>query len=252
MKLKIITALAVITLLASSCNSALKATATADAGAKKIRVIKAHKASMPSFKTLKSKLSVDYTDEKQSRSITMDLRMEKGKHIWMSARILGYTLAKVHITPDSVQFYEKLHKRYFDGDFRLISEFLGESLNFEQLEQVLMGQAVESLETYEYQVVNNLYEFRIEDQISKIFKVRPSDFKLSEQAVSKPDENSFLKITYPSYQEVGKVTLPKEISIDAKRAQRFSKVELQFNRVELNEDLSFPFRIPEGYDKIEF
>jgi outer membrane biogenesis lipoprotein LolB len=252
MKLKLAFFILAIAAIITSCNSSLKATSTADAGAKKTRVIKAHLASMAKFKTLKSRMSVNYTDEKQSRSLTMDLRMERGKHIWMSAKILGFTLAKVHITPDRVQFYDKFNKRYFDGNFTLISEFLGESLNFEQLEQVLMGQAVEPLIAYDYNIENNLYEFRIEEQFSKIFKVRPSDFKLSEQAVEKPKEQSFLQIKYPSYQQVGKVTLPKKMNIDAKRANRFSKVELEFNRVELDEDISFPFSIPDGYSKIEF
>jgi outer membrane biogenesis lipoprotein LolB len=252
MRVRILTILIAILAITASCSSALKATATADAAAKKSRVIKAHKASMPEFKTLQSRLSVDYKDESQSRSVTLDLRMEKGKHIWMSARILGFTLAKVHITPDSVQFYEKLQKRYFDGDFTLISEFLGEPLNFEQLEQVLMGQAVEPLENYNYQVAGNLYDFRVEAVISKLFTVRPSDFKLSEQAVTKPSENSFLDIKYPAYQEVDNQIIPKEIFIDAKINERFSQAKLEFNRVELNQDLSFPFSIPSGYSKIVF
>ncbi len=237
--------------IAASCKSGLKAVETADDSTKKIQVIAAHKASMVIFKTLQSRMSVNYTDEKQSRSITMDLRMEQGKHIWMSAKILGFTLAKVHITPDRVQFYEKLNQRYFDGDFRLISNFLGEDLSFEQLEQLLMGQAVEPLDNYKYSVGNDLYEFRIEKEYSKIFKVRPEDYRLAEQAVSKPDENSFLQIKYPSYQLVENLLLPKEVNIDAKRNNRFSKVELEFNRVELDQDLNFPFEIPDGYTKME-
>ena len=238
-------------LLIASCNPNLKPSNKANEAAKKARVVKSHEASFADFKTLKARVGVDYQDDKQSRSITMNLRMEKGKHIWMSASLLGFTLAKVHITPDRVQFYEKLNKRYFDGDFRLISDFLGEELDFEQLEKVLMGQAVEPLLNYNYSVAENSYVFRADGAFSKLFRIRPSDFKLSQQAISKPAENSFLMIKYPEYQEVGKIIIPQVINIDAKRNQRFSKVNLDFNRVELDEDLSFPFEIPDGYTKIE-
>ncbi|MGB5982609.1 MAG: DUF4292 domain-containing protein [Nonlabens sp.] len=251
MRLKKVFYLLAIILITVSCNRKLKPTASVNEAAKKSRVIKSHVASYADFKTLKARLGVDYEDDKQSRSITMSLRMEKGKHIWMSAAILGYTLAKVHITPDRVQFYEKLNNRYFDGDFRLISDFLGEELDFTQLEKVLMGQAVESLVDYEYEIADNAYAFSMQEGFSKLFKIRPSDFKLEQQAVSKPSENSFLMIKYPEYQKVGKIIIPKKINIDAKRSQRFSMVELEFKRVELDEDLSFPFSIPAGFKKMK-
>ena len=114
-----------------------------------------------------------------------------------------------------------------------------------------MGQAVEPLLNYNYSVAENSYVFRADGAFSKLFRIRPSDFKLSQQAISKPAENSFLMIKYPEYQEVGKIIIPQVINIDAKRNQRFSKVNLDFNRVELDEDLSFPFEIPDGYTKIE-
>ena len=251
MRLNRILSIIAILLITAACSSKLKPTETANTAAKKNRVIKSHLASYADFKTLKARMGVDYEDDKQSLSVTMNLRMEKAKHIWISAGIFGITVAKVHITPDRVQFYEKRGKRYFDGDFSLISEFLGEDLNFSQLEKVLLGQAVESLVNYDYEVKDNAYNFMMEAGFSKLFKIRPSDFKLAQQAVSKPSENSFLMIDYPEYQKVGNIIIPQKINIEAKRAKRFSKVQLEFKRVELDEDLTFPFSIPDGYKKME-
>ncbi|WP_167342709.1 DUF4292 domain-containing protein [Nonlabens sp. SY33080] len=227
-----------------------KSSTTALATAKKAKVVRSHDNSELEFNTLKARLGVDYEDDKQSRNITMNLRMEKGEKIWMSASILGLTLAKVYITPDRVQFYEKINKRSFDGDFRLISDFLGEDLTFEQLEDVLLGQAVENLSNHEFTIQNNEYQFKTEDVITKLFRLRPSDFKLVEQSVLKA-ENNYLTINYPEYQEVDNRLLPRTVKIDAKRGKRFSQVVLTFKSVEFNKELSFPFELPDNYRKIE-
>lgn len=227
-----------------SCGSVQKAANSASATAKKAGVVKAHKAARTDFKTMKSRLAVNYKDEKQSRSVTVDLRIEKGKQIWMSAKFLGFTAAKVYITPDRVQFYEKLKKRSFDGDFSLISDFLGEPLEYDQLEDLLLGQAVESLQPHDFSVVDNKYQFAQARLIEKLFQLRPSDFKLSQQSIKKPSEDSFLVITYPDYQVVEKRIIPLEVKVDAKRGKRLSQVSLEFKNVEFNKDLSFPFTMP--------
>ncbi|WP_438961765.1 DUF4292 domain-containing protein [Nonlabens sp.] len=233
-----------IAALIISCGGVQKAANTASATAKKSSVVKAHTAARTDFKTMQSRLSVDYKDERQSRSVNVDLRIEKGKKIWMSVKFLGFTAAKVYITPDWVQFYEKLKGRSFDGDFSLISDFLGEPLEYDQLEDLLLGQAVESLQPHEFSIVDNQYQFKQGLLIEKLFQLRPSDFKLSQQSITKPSEDSFLIITYPDYQVVEKRIIPLEVKVDAKRGKRFSQVSLEFKNVEFDQDLSFPFSIP--------
>ncbi|GAL73800.1 DUF4292 domain-containing protein [Nonlabens ulvanivorans] len=233
-----------LALVITSCGSVQKAANNASATAKKASVVKAHTAARTDFKTMKSRLSVSYKDEKQSRNVTVDLRIEKGKQIWMSAKFLGFTAAKIYITPDRVQFYEKLKGRSFDGDFSLISDFLGEPLEYQQLEDLLLGQAVESLQPHDFSIVDNQYQFKQGQLIEKLFKLRPSDFKLSQQSIRKPADDSFLVITYPDYQVVDKRIIPLEVKVDAKRGKRLSQVILEFKNIEFNQDLSFPFSIP--------
>ncbi|WP_397302168.1 DUF4292 domain-containing protein [Nonlabens ulvanivorans] len=233
-----------LALVITSCGSVQKAANNASATAKKASVVKAHTAARTDFKTMKSRLSVSYKDEKQSRNVTVDLRIEKGKQIWMSAKFLGFTAAKIYITPDRVQFYEKLKGRSFDGDFSLISDFLGEPLEYQQLEDLLLGQAVESLQPHDFSIVDNQYQFKQGQLIEKLFKLRPSDFKLSQQSIRKPTDDSFLVITYPDYQVVDKRIIPLEVKVDAKRGKRLSQVILEFKNIEFNQDLSFPFSIP--------
>jgi outer membrane biogenesis lipoprotein LolB len=241
-----------IALLLISCGGSKKVTESAIESAAKTKIIKSHNAAAIEFKTLQSRLGVNYQDPDKSQSVTVDLRMEKGKQIWMSARILGFTMAKVYITPDRVQFYEKLQKRSFDGDFSLISDFLGEELTFEQLENLLLGQVIEPINDMDYTVVNNRYEFRKAGVIEKLFALRPSDFKVDQQSIIKKSENTTLDVRYLEYQTVSGKLLPADISINANSNGKLVQVELQMNNVEFDQELSFPFDMPSNYKTMTF
>ncbi len=244
--------LTLISLIAlTGCKSPATAGGTANKRAKAKSVAIAHRENATDFETIKSRLGIRYKDDSQSVSATLDLRMEKDKHIWMSARLLGFTVAKVHITPDRVQFYEKKDRRYFDGDFALISQFLGQELNFTQMQDLLLGQAVENLDDYKLKVVDNEYQLTATGLVDKFFRLRPQDFKLLEQSAMKPSENSSLQIRYPEYQVVDGKVIPRELSIMARRGEKYSEVDLEFKSVTFNEELNFPFEIPGGYEKME-
>src|SRR5690606_14237698 len=91
-----------------------------------------------------------YETEDRSQSITVSLRMEKDKIIWVKASILGITIAKVLITPDSVGYYETIGKTYFEGDFTLLGEWLGTPINFQQAQNLLLGQSIFDLNASQY------------------------------------------------------------------------------------------------------
>ncbi len=238
-------------LLLVSCGGSQKATQNAVATAAKSKVIKAHNAAATDFKTMQSRMNVSYKDENQSQIVNVDLRVEKGKKIWISYRFLGATFAKALITPDRVQFYEKLRKRTFDGDFALISRFLGEELNYDQLENLMLGQAIEPLSNLEFAIVDNKYQFKKEAVIARLFNLRPSDFKVAQQSIVKNDANSALDVKYIVYQTVEDKILPQQIKVNANAQGKLVQIELELRNVEFDQDLSFPFEMPTGYKIME-
>ena len=64
--------------------------------------------------------------------------------IWFNAFL---NMVRVKITPDRVRFYNKLDNTYFDGDYALINSFLGTDLQFENLQNLLLGEALFELES---------------------------------------------------------------------------------------------------------
>ncbi|HET8838737.1 MAG TPA: DUF4292 domain-containing protein, partial [Flavobacteriaceae bacterium] len=191
-----------------------------------------------------------------SQSISINIRMEKDKMIWLSAKLAGIIpLAKVLITPTEVKFYEKVKKTYFVGDFRLLSDWLGTNLDFQKVQNLLTGQTIYNLEegNYEMEETPNGFEFQSDEEafLTKLFLLNPQTFKAEAQQLVRGEENQSLTITYPKYQEINGFDFPKEIQIIANQGGESTKIEIEFRSLEMDVPIDFPFDIPSGYKEIK-
>lgn len=216
-------------------------------------VINKHYNNQPNFKTLRGRLKIDYSNGKESQGVNVSLRMEKDKVIWMSAP-LG--VVKAHITPEKVSFYNKLQNEYFDGDFSYLSNMLGTDLDFEKVQNMILGNAVLDLrkEKYTTEVAEGNYQLKPRksaELFKTIFQLEPKNFKIALQQISQPENYRELRAKY-TYQNISGNILPQEVQIVAAENGDKTTIGLSFRNLELNKTLSFPYKIPEGYDKITF
>lgn len=241
-------------LVITSCGSKKKALNIEDKAAAK--VIASHYGSEPDFETLSSRVKLHYEDSDRSQSVTVSYRMKKDSAIWISAQLLGFPLAKALITKNRVSYYEKIGKTYFDGDYSLVSKWLGTPLNFEKLQNLLMGQAIYDLREDSYKLTESSQGYQLVPSnellaIKKMFLLDPKNFRASAQQLNQAKENRSVTVTYSSYQNVNGKTFPEDIKIIANESGKSTNIDLTFKQVELNERLTFPFEIPSGYDEIE-
>ncbi len=219
------------------------------------RLIENHYANSFDFTTLVARTRVRYEDKKSRQTVTVSIRMEKDKKIWMSASILGITGAKVLITPEKVSFYEKINRKYFEGDFSFLSEYFGVQMNFEQLQRLLIGQTVYNLREGDYQVdqVEGLYKMTPKKQLDLLnlfFFMEPQDFLIKKQQVTQPQDNLSLDVNYTEHQLVNGKPFPRNIDIQVQENTDQTQIKIEYRSVEVNVPVRFPFSIPSGYKKI--
>ena len=106
------------------------ATAAASENTEVFKVIKGHYNNQQDFKTLSIRANAKYEDAKQSHSMNADIRIKKDEIIWINIKFLGIPMAKAMITPTKVSYYEKINNSYFEGDFSVLSNWLGTDLDF--------------------------------------------------------------------------------------------------------------------------
>jgi outer membrane biogenesis lipoprotein LolB len=217
------------------------------------QLIKKHKKKGVNFETLQSKVKVEYIQGDRSQSHLINLRIQKDDVIWMSSAL---SIVRIKITPQKVRYYNKLDNTYFDGDFALISEFLGTELDFENVQNLLLGEALFDLdiEPYGADIHEESYVLFPKDQNALyeiFFLLNPSHFKMDSQQLSQPLKRRMLQIDYKNYQEVENQILPENIKVIALEENVETIVNMEFRSISLNNELRFPFRIPSGFDEIQ-
>ncbi|MDC7995038.1 DUF4292 domain-containing protein [Altibacter sp. HG106] len=243
------------TLVVTSCGGTKK-TLGALPNLSSKEIISKHQQTAPQFNTLAARVQVVYEDEKKLQSMTVSLRMEKDKQIWVKASLLGITLAKVYITPSRVSYYETVGDTYFDGDFSLLSEWLGAEIDFERAQAILLGQSLFDLNDTAYEVsgLQNLYRLqpkRQEQNFIYSLLIDPNHFRVSGETLSQPNDNRLLDVRYEDYQLVSSQHFPSAIKILASENNTKTSIDVTYRKIDLDANVSFPFDIPEGYEEIK-
>jgi hypothetical protein len=255
MKKRIAILLAVISM--ASCKTAQKAVVSeGSAGEEKAvkEIIDGHYKNAKDFKTLLIKASVDYKDKNTKQSLNAEIRIKKDEIIVVSVRFVGMTMAKAIITPTRVSYYEKLNKTYFDGNYAALSKWLGTELDFAKVQNLLLGNAVYDLNQGKYaaSLVNGQHKLQSMDRsaISKLFFFEGDNFLLKNEVITKAgQEPTTLTVQYPSYKQHPKAMLPAIIKIEAEQSD-IVNIAVEYNTVTFDENLTFPYDVPEGYNQI--
>lgn len=217
------------------------------------KIISGHYENEKNFSTLNIRANAKYKDEKQSHSVTADIRIKKDEIIWINVKLLGFPVAKALITPERVSYYEKINNTYFEGDFSLLSNWLGTELDFNKVQNLLIGSAIDDLTKAKYiaKIEKELYQLTEKNinNTSKVFNFEGGNFLLKKETIFQEHENRKLEINYPSHKKQNGMFLPNEINIKAQQKETVF-IGLEFKNIIFNENLSYPFSIPSGYDQI--
>ena len=83
-----------------------------------------------------------------------------------------------------------------------------------------------------------------------MFLLNAKNFKTEAQQLIQDQENRGLTVTYSEYQEVDGLIFPENIKIIANEGGASTNIDLTYRNISFNEEVSFPFDIPSGYEEI--
>jgi hypothetical protein len=252
-------ALSIITLLMVSCKAKQ---AAVQSGIEKTisgsksgnEIIEGHYKNHADFKTIYIKGSARYKDSKQSQNVSADIKIKKDEIILVSVKFLGITMAKAILTPQRVSYYEKIGGKYFDGNYAVLSRWLGTELDFNKVQNMLLGEAMDDLTkgTYQADVAGGKYKLSIKAKggITKEFLFEGAKYLLMKQVIAQGgQEPRSVDIDYPAHKEYAKATLPAQVKIEAVQKDKVN-IDIEYNTITFDENLSFPYDVPEGFEQI--
>lgn len=248
-------ALLTVVLLFSCKSKAIVTEATVPATyLKSSKIIANHYNNKTEFSTLYIKANAKYSDDKQSQNVTAEIKIKKDQQILVSIRFLGITMAKASITPTSVSYYEKIKGTYFEGDFSALSQWLGTDLDYQKIQNMLIGEALDDLSKGKYKesLVEQLYRLDdlANDNTKKTFYISAADFSVQKQEITQTAEGRMIQVAYSNSIQYKETMLPGNVVIKTFQPKGKSEIELDYNTVTFNEELSFPYSVPNGYNRI--
>lgn len=217
-------------------------------------IIAQHNELQFDFQTIAINGSVKYQDNKQSINLTSDIRWEKDQRILITLRLFGITGAKALITPKEVKYYEKASNTYFEGDFNMLSEWLGTEMDFEKVQNLLLGKVLENIAHQQYESSIQEGWFNLVEKNPKTWKrnfwLENSNFLLKKQAFTNTQNQETFEVFYEEHQKLNHGIFPKFFKILAQQTKNNLVIEVKYNQLVFNEKLSFPYQIPSGYQKV--
>ncbi|WP_430614768.1 lipoprotein insertase outer membrane protein LolB [Flavobacterium sp. JP2137] len=218
-----------------------------------LNIVNGHYKNSGTFKTALIRGNTNYKGNGQSFTANTEIRIEKDKQILLTVKMLGFTVAKALITQDKVQYYEKMNSAYFEGDYRTLSQWLGTDLDFQKVQNLLLGHAINDL-TKEKLVAS------LEDGLHKLqsttnkglaatYYFENEDLLLKKEAITQKNENRSVTISYPGYQKAQNITLPTKINIEAAQ-EKTIHLSILYNQATFDEELSFSYSVPSDYKRI--
>ena len=216
-------------------------------------IIQNHYDTKNEFETLYIKSSARYEDDNQSQSVTAEIRIKKNEKILVSIRFLGITMAKALITPKEVKYYEKINGTFFEGDYQSLSEWLGTDLDFQKVQNMLLGQPFEEMNkgVYSNEIIDKFHKLSSKTaKMEKSFYFESERFLLKKQEITQIDKERMIIVSYPKFEEFSGLILPSNLNIFASQKKGRTTIDIDYKTVTKNEEMSFPYSVPDGYEQI--
>lgn len=218
-------------------------------------------------KTLSARASVSTDIGGASTNFNINVRMQNDSIIWISiSPLLGIEVARVVATRDSIKFLDRLNKQYSATDYRYINETLDLNVDYDIMQGVLTG----NIFSYKKNKFNSVYiddKYYILSTLSKKKIIRT----LEEDDPSKPiiqdmwiddttyritrlsieDKRVSKKMTtdYSDFRDTDGGLFPYKSSTKISASKNIN-IDLEFTKLSLNRELSFPFSVPDTYEQI--
>ncbi len=222
------------------------------------------------FNSLNAKFTLVYEQDKNKTNLRGQLRISNDSMMWLSfTPALGIEAARVLLTNDSVKFINRLNKTYFEGEYNLVDSVLNTTIDYSLLQSMIVGNDLTQYDVNKFRsnVDNGLYRLTIRERrkIKRFMRkgefdtrvlvqqiwLNPENYRIARIDVKEQGEteNHKLRVFYDDYIEVNGQLFPSKMRIEIV-SNKTILIDVDFNKVEIDEHLKFPFNIPSKYDNI--
>ncbi|MEY2828216.1 MAG: hypothetical protein RIQ33_74 [Bacteroidota bacterium] len=203
-----------------------------------------------------AKAKIEIEDSKNNNTVNAIIRMKKDSVIWISLNaILGIEVSRILITPDSVKLLDKFNKRYYKKDFNYIKSITHmPGLTFDILQRAITGSELNfNNQNPIIEKVDSSYKIlSSENQVQNIIWVNALNLTLSKKQLEDRVINQSYEMNYADYRLLADrlFSFKRKVKIQS-QADNGYQLNIDYNKVTLDEPQKIPFNVPEKYEVIK-
>lgn len=221
------------------------------------------------FNTLAVRAAVKSRIKGDKKSFKASIRIRKDSAIWSTISFAGKPIATFIISQDTVKYMNRLTKEYLISSYKNLVYFIDSGLNYNSIQDILVGNAMGFGKNLTYHskidsafyLLSSISNRKIKKAIqlgakSKVhytyqYWISPHDYQINKQIVNNIWDSTSMQIQYSQYLDIEGQKFPEKESITITSPDDVSTMELNFSKIKLNKELTFPFRISDKYTRIE-
>lgn len=200
-----------------------------------------------------ARTNIAYDDGSQSFSATATIRMRRDSLLWLSIKKLGFELARVQVTTDSVYVLDRINNEYAVEGLQFLSESYGLPANLSHLQDVILGNPV-FLDSKGLQVEPLGPSYHLMGRglpLESDYWVDASGFLLRKMAFNDKKNGLQVNMLLEEYGEAPgdqKFSYLRRLEMDGQHSGK-ARVEMKFSKLDTEAPKNIRFEIPDRYTR---
>ncbi|MBN9484988.1 MAG: hypothetical protein BGO70_05295 [Bacteroidetes bacterium 43-93] len=205
------------------------------------------------FVSFSGKAKMHHIAGNDKQEFVAHIRIKKDSIIWINVTALGGTIpvARVLITPDSISLINNLQKEVRQLQIGDVNKLLPVSVDFATMQNLIMGNVLkQSGNPVDVGDFGGTWTMQVKDsQMVQQLSFNKADSSIRTLQMRTADDSTQGLVQYGGYEIIDNKLFSMQRVITINNAGDEHYIDMNFNKVDFDEPLDFPFNIPKSYDK---
>ncbi len=224
----------------------------------KVLIEKLDSLSQQNFDSFYSKLSMNYQDSAQDRSLKVSLRMIQDSAIGATIKFAGIPFVNSVITQDSLKLTNREGKCYILQEIDFLKESFGVSFTHRNMEELFMGFPIAYDKDADFDRVKDPYAYILSTELKKdgdsgdalnvYYEINKEVNQLKSARLYSESDSTEIKIDYLTRQLIDGYAVPETVKIVILTPRQEINIELEYRKSRVNKPENIHFVIPDSYE----
>jgi hypothetical protein len=221
------------------------------------------------YNSLSLRFNAEAELDNDSKSFSGAVNIIRDSVIWLSISKFGLEAARFLITQDSAKMINRINNTYFVGDFGYVCEIFKIDFDYDMLQALIVGNDFSYYDNDVFKASIDNKEYKLSTvgrrKLKKYVKreneaqrvliqdiwLDPETFKIVKISMKEvKQENRRFDSFYSGFEMIDDQRFPFNLRVEINDEKKIA-VDITFTKATLNSVENIPFKIPEGYTKVE-